>query len=256
MTHKKELWSKLKSYHFDHLVPTLLWQHIAANFDGSNAFSKAFASKIARKHGWKNLFALKALDEYKKFVYLGIISDFQVTPSKVIDIVWHEHLLFTKGYRQFCSEVIKYEFDHYPELVPITQQTEQFNAQYLQTLDLYRTEFNSTPPAEIWEITKYDKEKLVKKNGQPTRKKDEDSFSYNPSTYTAEAPLYTFFSDSTNAGVSNTEFGNGEFGGAGASGSWSNPVDSSSNSDSGSDSSSSGGSDGGSSCSSGCGGGD
>ena len=51
---KKELWLKLRAYHFDHLVPTNLWQQITAAFGGADAFSKAFASKIARKHGWGN----------------------------------------------------------------------------------------------------------------------------------------------------------------------------------------------------------
>lgn len=244
MINKKELWCRLRAYHFDHLAPTLLWQHIAANFGGINAFSKAFASKIARKHGWKKAFALKALEEYKKFVYLGIISKFQVTPSKIIDIVWHEHLLFTKGYRQFCAEVIEYEFDHYPELVPVTEQTEQFSTQYLETLELYRTEFGIDPPAAIWATTKYDQEKMANAAYQPARKKENESYLDAGSLYAADAPLHSYFADQADAGFSNAEFGGGNFGGAGSSGSWS---------DSGSSDS---GSDGGSSCSGSCGGGD
>ena len=241
MLNKKELWCRLRSYHFDHLVPTVLWQHIAANFGGPNAFSKAFASKIARKHEWKKSFALKAIEEYKKFVYLGIISKFQVTPSKIIDIVWHEHLLFTKGYRQFCAEVIEYEFDHYPELVPLTEQTEQFNTQYLQTLELYKTEFGIAPPAAIWETTKYDKKQVAY---QSAGKKENERCAEAGGAYITDAPLYSFFDSQADAGFSNTEFGGGDFGGAGASGGWSDSGDSGSGSDMSSD--------GGSSCSSGC----
>ena len=79
---KKDLWLKLKDYHFDHLVPSHLWDYITENFSGVDESTKAFASKIARKLGWSNKFALKAITEYKKFVYLGIVSDFAVTPSR------------------------------------------------------------------------------------------------------------------------------------------------------------------------------
>ena len=137
---KKELWLRLKNYQFDHIVPANMWANITEIFGGTNASTKAFADKIARKHNLKHHFALKAVSEYKKFVYLGIVSDFNVTPSKIIDIVWHEHLLFSNAYREFCNTIIEYTFDHNPELIPMTDQTGQFSAQYKDTLDLYKIE--------------------------------------------------------------------------------------------------------------------
>ena len=106
-----------------------------------DASTKAFADKIAHKPEWKHRFALRAIREYKKFIYLGAVSDFVVTPSKIIDQVWHEHLLFTKAYREFCTDVLGFSFDHNPELIPMTDQTGTFNAQYLDTLELYKKEF-------------------------------------------------------------------------------------------------------------------
>ena len=152
---KKELWLNLANYHFDHLVPTHLWDEIAAKFGGQNPFTKAFADKLCRKLNWDKNFALKAIWEYKKFVYLGVISDFSVTPSKVIDQVWHEHLLFSAGYRDFCRRIIQYDFDHNPELVSVGSQTEAFQVQYFHTLELYRREFGCEPPPEIWSVTKF-----------------------------------------------------------------------------------------------------
>ena len=127
---KKELWLKLKNYHFDHIVSPGLWDHISAKFGKTDPSFRAFAGKIARKHGWKTNFSLRALNEYKKFIYLGLVSDFLVTPSKIIDVVWHEHLLFSKAYRDFSNEVIEQPFDHYPELIPAEEQTCRFSAQY------------------------------------------------------------------------------------------------------------------------------
>ena len=249
---KKELWLKIKAYHFEHVVPPHLWDHITEICGGGNASAKAFANKIARKSGWTNGFALKALSEYKKFVYLAVVSDFNVTPSKIIDQVWHEHLLFSKAYRHFCSEVIDYTLDHNPELIAITDQTGIFKVQYMETIDLYKTEFGIDPPADIWSVPKFDQQKVAVDGYGSEKKKDHSSYQ--------DAALVTFFDGSQQGGNATQgfpEFGGGEYGGAGAGGNWSDDspgLDSSDNSSA--DGGSASGGDGGSSgCSSGCGGG-
>jgi hypothetical protein len=234
---KKELWLNIANYHFDNLVSTHLWDEIAAKFGGLNPFTKAFADKLSRKHNWEKKFALKAIWEYKKFVYMGVISDFSVTPSKVIDQVWHEHLLFSSGYRKFCKEIIQYDFDHNPELVSVDSQTEAFQSQYFHTIELYKKEFGIEPPPEIWDTTKF--EGKIEKIKKP-QKNQNDSSGYADS-YAGTDPLISMF---PSANSSDFEFGGGEFDGGGASGSWENSSDDSSDS-----------SDSGSSCSSGCGGG-
>jgi hypothetical protein len=242
---KRELWLQLKNYHFDHIVSPNLWEYVQSAFGGVDASTKAFADKIARKHSWNTRFALAAIGEYKKFIYLGLVSNFYVTPSTVIDIIWHEHILFSKAYRDFCTQVIQYEFHHYPELIPIQDQTGQFNAQYLDTLKLYKVEFGINPPAGIWDLPKFDSEK-VDEQMYKSEQKRRGSDTATTNTITDTAPLYSYFENVNDIG-SYPEFEDGgDFGGAGAFGDWS--VDSS---DSSSDSSSS---DGGG-CSSGCGGG-
>jgi hypothetical protein len=243
---KKELWLKLRAYHFEHLVPTHLWDHIAARFGGSNAFTKAFASKIAKKHDWETDYTIRVIVEYKKFIYLGIVSDFQVTPSKYIDVVWHEHILFSKGYREFCSDIINYTFDHSPELMPIQDQTGEFSAQYADTIKLYIIEFGEDPPADIWDITKYDKNKIANSLYTSRKKRfDSSSSSSDSNTYYSDTPLCTNFDGS----AGDTIDGGGDFSGGGAGSDWSDG-------DSGTgDGSSDSGSDGGSGCSSSCGGG-
>jgi hypothetical protein len=237
---KKELWLNLYNYHFSHLVSPSLLNKITEKFGGVDAFTKAFADKIARKHDWKKQFALKAIHEYKKFIYIGIISDFSVTPSKVIDIVWHEHLLFTKAYREFCDEIIHYNFEHHPELITLDEQTEQFAMQYVQTLQLYRYEFGYDAPVDIWDLPKFSREQLksiTQIYQQNERRKKEYSYAdtgLSGSDYVA--PLATQFESSEFL-----DFGGGDFGGGGAGGDFS---------DGGSSGDSSC-----SSCSSGCGGG-
>jgi hypothetical protein len=238
---KKELWLSLDAYNFNHIVPPNVWNRITELFGGEDASTRAFADKIKRKHNWNTNFSLHAIHEYKKFVYLGIISNFQVTPSKIIDIVWHEHLLFTKPYRQFCDEVIRYNFDHHPELVPFDDQTEAFAEQYIKTLLLYRNEFGFDAPVEIWDLPKFSDAQLsaAKKAYQyqsTTVYSDGGNLSFGN-----DVPLSSYFDD-----PNFSDFNGGDFGGGGAGGDFSDA----------SDGGDSGGSSCGSSCSSGCGGGD
>jgi hypothetical protein len=235
---KKDLWLRLKTYHFDHIVSPGLWEHITARFGHTNPSVKAFAGKIAKKHGWKNDFAIRALSEYKKFIYLGLVSDFQVTPSKIIDVVWHEHLLFSKAYRDFCAEIIEQAFDHHPELIPMADQTGRFSAQYLDTVELYKTEFGIEPPADIWGNTKFDKEQQTKAGYQSTRKKQNGDGSYHTDSTTLNS---NFENENAEDYPEFTGLEDSDSGGAGSSSDFSD-----SSNDSGGDS---GG------CSGGCGGG-
>lgn len=246
--HKKERWLRIKNYHFENLVASNIWHKISELFDGHDASTKAFASKIARKHKWHNRFALAAIGEYKKFVYLGIISDFQVTPSKVIDQVWHEHVLFSKAYREFCEEVIQYPFDHHPELMPNDAMTGIFYAQYLDTIELYKKEFGIDPPEQVWAIPKFETDPSLLHRYQSQKKKEYAGSSDSIYLYDS-IPLVTYFNSELQiqGSADFPEFNDGDFGGGGAGDSWGSD---------GSDAGSSSGSDSsGSSCSSGCSGG-
>lgn len=237
---KKELWLRLHHYHFENLVPAGLWNQVQAKFGKSNPSTYAFAQKLATKQGWKSSLALQAVLEYKKFVYLGVVSEFIVTPSQIIDQVWHQHILFSKAYRIFCTEVIEYDFDHHPELLPNQSETEVYQSQYLDTLRLYHHEFGLLPPEAIWGNPKFGSIQIPE-GMLLSKKKDLASADSDGSyTYNDPVPLYTYF-DSGDQDAPSESFGGGAFGGAGAGDSWSDSSDSSSSC---------------SSCSSSCGGGD
>ncbi len=267
---KKELWLRLRNYHFDHLVPPQLMDALRATFEGSDSYTQAFADKLARKLHWSRPFAMRAIGEYKKFLYLGLVADFPVTPPKVIDQVWHEHLLFSRGYREFCDQVLGREFDHHPELVPVDEQTARFQAQYDATLALYQTEFDSEPPAAFWGTPKCT---VVSGADMAKLRRSRDDGGAALLVSGSSAPLFAQF-DGTGGGGSHgamPEFGHGGSGGSsgGGGGEWGGLGDGHAGADStsshggghgggdggGSDSGSSGGGDGGGSgCSSGCGG--
>ena len=247
---KKDLWLRLNAYHFDGIVPAQMADRVAALFGGSDASTKAFASKLSRKLGWTPGFALRAIAEYKRFVFLGNLGSLNVTPSRVIDQVWHEHLLFSRAYREFCGAVLGRDFDHNPELIPANDQTDVFQSQYLETLDAYRTEFNAEPPADIWSVPKFKTSAAVDSRAvkQPKRSR--------PDRWADDTPLHVYFGESGGSGDDSSHAGfggGGEFSGGGASREWGGDSSSHDHGDSGGSSDS--GDGGGSGCSSSCGGG-
>ena len=106
--------------------------------------SERFVERIMSENIWTKEYALRVIEEYKKFIYLGTLQ--AVAPSFEIDQVWHTHLLFTKDYKKMCNEVIGKHFDHNP-----TEAGKRIGKDpYITTKELYIKVFDSIPPLDIW----------------------------------------------------------------------------------------------------------
>jgi hypothetical protein len=125
------LWNKIQEYDFDEP-----WSEYG------------FSTRLANENYWTKNFTAKAIVEYKKFMYLAATSDLMVSPSEIVDVVWHQHLIFTQSYQEFC-EVAGKIIQH----VPSTHTREDF-AKFKQAKDrtgkLYQSVFGEQP-ADIWE---------------------------------------------------------------------------------------------------------
>ena len=74
-----------------------------------------FAKRLSRENGWSIHYTARAIAEYNRFVYLAAVSPTPVTPSEVVDKVWHLHLLYTRSYWQgLCAEVLGRPLHHDP----------------------------------------------------------------------------------------------------------------------------------------------
>ena len=83
----------------------------AAGASGSKG--AASANSVSRKE------VDDALAAYKQFMVLKAVSkDFDATklsPPPLVDEIWHEHILDTRGYRAFCDAAFKQFVDHDPD---------------------------------------------------------------------------------------------------------------------------------------------
>lgn len=125
----------------------ILWTQIEA-FDLDFPVSEyGFSTRLARENFWTKKFTNTAILEYKKFMYLAATSDLMVSPSEVIDKVWHQHLIFTQSYQDFCH-ILGKSIQH----VPSTHNKVEF-ARFHQakerTVTMY-TDIFGDQPQDVW----------------------------------------------------------------------------------------------------------
>lgn len=127
---------------------TPLWTSILA-FDFDAPLSEyGFTTRLSKENYWTRNFTDKAILEYKKFMYLAATSDLMVSPSEMVDVVWHQHLIFTQSYADFCNLLGK-QIQH----VPSTHNRAdfiKFQQAKERTTKLYHQEFGEQPK-DIWE---------------------------------------------------------------------------------------------------------
>jgi hypothetical protein len=89
--------------------------------------------------------------EYRKFLALHISHpDAAIVPCKIVDEMWHQHILDTAAYRVDCDVIFGQFLDHFPYFgMRGEDDARALHDAYAATLDHYREEFGE-PPAETW----------------------------------------------------------------------------------------------------------
>lgn len=127
-----------------------LWKRIQSfSLDAEDAVFP-FSKKLAKEENWSTDFVRKAIEEYKKFVYLCCILPNGASPSKIVDKVWHMHLIYTQNYwEDFCPNILKRSLHHHPSTGGSSESVKHQNW-FSETLENYRIIFSQEPPADIW----------------------------------------------------------------------------------------------------------
>ena len=108
-----------------------------------------FSTKLSHDYGWSGTYTYRAIQEYKKFVFLMVTAERSLSPSTAIDRVWHQHLLYTHSYwNEFCAKVLGSPLHHIPSSGGLDEGIKYYR-QYCQTLTYYRQYFGN-PPEDIW----------------------------------------------------------------------------------------------------------
>lgn len=109
-----------------------------------------FSLKLAKEQGWDYGFTLRAMEEYKRFMYLCTVRTKTTSPSVCVDQVWHMHLLYTRSYWDvFCAQVLEKRIHHGPSTGGKISREIHILA-YSETLNSYFEEFDEPAPVEFW----------------------------------------------------------------------------------------------------------
>ncbi|GAA0192582.1 hypothetical protein GCM10009122_55450 [Fulvivirga kasyanovii] len=130
---KEDLWNSIRKFEID---------------DPESGFS--FTDRLVRENSWTRDYAIRAIFEYKRFMYLICIAPHPLTPSDQVDQVWHLHLLYTESYwTDFCQNTLQRNVHHGPTKGG-KEEKEKYSNWYEETGQLYTQVFGSEPPADIW----------------------------------------------------------------------------------------------------------
>ena len=125
-----------------------LWNKIL-RFDFDTPHSEyGFSTRLANENYWTKNFTQQAILEYKKFMYLAATSELMVSPSEIVDTVWHQHLIFTQSYQEFCT-ILGKQVQHLPS-THNQEDFEKFRQAKERTVKYYENNFSVQPKA-IWE---------------------------------------------------------------------------------------------------------
>jgi hypothetical protein len=111
---------------------------------------QSFTQRLGQENRWSMRFADQAIREYKKFLYLAMVCEHEVTPSDEVDQVWHLHLIYSRDYwLKLCADILPRPLHHGPSEGGSTE-ADRFLKNYRATLASYEREFDEAPPGEIW----------------------------------------------------------------------------------------------------------
>lgn len=130
------LWERLQRYRFD---PTPV--------------AHPFERRLANAERWPLGKACRVVEEYRRFVYLAVVANHAVTPSRAVDAAWHLHLIDSRRYwEEFCPVVLGRPLHHEPGRGGPSDRAHH-QTQYARTLTSYRRCFGTDPPPDIWPVS-------------------------------------------------------------------------------------------------------
>ena len=106
---------------------------------------------ISKYNKWSLNFTTQVQFEYERFLELRNIDE-KLSPSDLIDIFWHTHILDTKSYYDYCINKFGKIVHHNPS---DSLNQEARKNRFCSTLNKYKEKFGSPIYFEIWNNSDY-----------------------------------------------------------------------------------------------------
>jgi hypothetical protein len=124
-------------------------ERINSLIDLSNVRTKLADPEEGKGYGQQRLDLMET--EYRKFLAMHLAyPEAEVVPCKIVDEMWHQHILDTIAYRTDCDAVFGCFLDHFPYFGTRGEGDAQaLDDAYADTLGRYQRDFGA-PPAGTW----------------------------------------------------------------------------------------------------------
>lgn len=102
--------------------------------------------RLIQEYGWKPDFVDAAVNEYIRFLEMHIaFPNITIVPGKVVDKVWHDHILHTRDYIAFCQSAFGDYMHHDPK-----DRSSDKVMDMKPTLELYHQRYGHPAPQVYW----------------------------------------------------------------------------------------------------------
>lgn len=109
-----------------------------------------FSGRLQIEHGWTAGYTARAIEEYRRFLFLSQVADHVVCPSEDVDQVWHQHLTYTRSYwDELCAKILRQKLHHQPTKGGRSEH-QLYTDLYFRTLASYEAWFGRPPDKRIW----------------------------------------------------------------------------------------------------------
>jgi len=93
--------------------------------------------------------AMNAFTELKKFLFICGVTSERLSPSVELDGIWHQFILFTKDYMDFCTGYFNRIIHHFPDTEFTAETKKANNVSYTRAYEIAEEEFGSLNP-DYW----------------------------------------------------------------------------------------------------------
>lgn len=75
---------------------------------------KGVIEKIQKESNYSKEKAVEIFRDTLRYLYLSVVAEESISPTKMIDMGWHHFILFTKDYEDFCEKYLGQFVHHSP----------------------------------------------------------------------------------------------------------------------------------------------
>jgi hypothetical protein len=136
--------------------------------------------RLREEYGWNESFVDGAVTEYFRFLDLHQSHPtVDLVPGKVVDKVWHDHILHTKKYSDFCEYYFGSYFHHEPK-----DRKSNKVIDIGTTCELYLARYGHPVPNQYWLDDEHVKCRICRYNDDPMKYFTSTSIRYTESKQT------------------------------------------------------------------------